>query len=193
MADAPVEPGMAAGAGAGEPPIPALTAEARRRLTWLAAALSIAIVAGAAGFAVGGASRDRTIDDLDAQVGVLGDATGAAIRIAARPDARHVALGPATSGDRSAGGVTFAPGTGELLVVATGLAPEPAGYAYWGWLESGGQQRLLGAMTWAGGSWSWSGIVDGLASVVTPASIFHVSLAPAAGGPVGDPVLSGRP
>ena len=115
------------------------------------------------------------------------------MRIDAQPDARHVALVPGPAGDRAAGAVTFSPGSGLLLITAIGLAPETAGYAYWGWIDAGGQPRLLGAMAWAGGAWSWSGKVDGLAAPPVDSAAFHVSLVPDGGSPTGDPVLSGRP
>jgi hypothetical protein len=175
-----------------EPPILRLTPATRGRLAWLAAGLVIALLTAGAGFAIGGASRDGTVDDLDAQVGQLGDAVGAVVRIDAQPDARHVALVPGPAGDRAAGAVAYSPGAGLLLITATGLAPEPAGYAYRGWIDVNGQPRLLGAMVWAGGAWSWSGTVDGLGTLpVAPAAI-HVSLVPDGGSPIGDPVLSGR-
>lgn len=174
--------------------LPSLSPRMRRRLIWLSTGLAIALVAGAVGFAVGGASRDGTVDDLNAQVGQLGDATAAAIRISGQPDAHHVALVPVVAGDRAAGRVDYAPGAGLVLVVATGLAPEPAGYTYWGWLESNGQRRLLGSLTWAGGAWSWSGMVDRLGtSVQDIAVVFRVSLVSTDTSEVGEPVLTGAP
>ena len=174
-------------------PILPISPAARRRLMWLAAGVAIALVAGAAGFAIGGASRDGTVDDLNAQVSRLGDAADAAVRIEAEPDARHLALVPAMAGDRSAGEVILTPGSGRLLVIAIGLAPEPAGYAYWVWIEQSGQPRLLGSLAWAGGAWSWSGTVDGLANLGGGGAAYRVSLVAAGGGAPGDAVLSGVP
>ena len=176
-----------------EPPIIRLTPAMRGRLAWTAAVVVIALLVGGAGFAIGGASRDATVDDLNAQVGQLGDAVGAAVRIDAQPDARRIALVPATQGDRAAGSVVLSPAAGLLLITATGLAPEPAGYSYWGWIDVAGQPHLLGSMAWAGGAWSWSGTVDGLAALPPAAPGFHVSLVPDGGSPTGDAVLSGRP
>ena len=174
-------------------PILPISPATRRRLMWLVVGLVIALIAGGAGFAIGGASRDGTVDDLNAQVSRLGDVADAAVRIDAEPDARHVALVPGTAGDRSAGEVVLAPGSGRLLVIAIGLAPEPAGFAYWAWVEQSGQPRLLGALTWAGGAWSWSGTVDGLATLGRGGAAYRVSLVGAGGGAPGDAVLSAAP
>jgi hypothetical protein len=171
-------------------PIPPLSPATRRRLTRLAACLVIALLAGGAGYAIGGASRDGTVDDLDAQVGTLGDAADAAVRIAAEPDARQVALLPATTADRAAGEVVFAPKSGRLLVIATGLAPEPAGYTYRLLLGTIATRHELGAMAWAGGAWSWSGTVADLAGSVGPGGAFAVSLVSADGSDIGPAVLS---
>ena len=192
----PTSPADLAAPGAGHPDdlaIPSLSPVMRRRLAWLAIGLVVAVIAAAIGFAVGGASRDGTVDDLSGQVGLLGDATAASIRISAEPDVRHVALTPTLAGDRAAGEVSYSASAGLLLAVASGLAPEPAGYSYHCWFDSNGLS-LLGPMTWAGGAWSWSGRVDGLAGLADSPGAFRVSLVWTGDMvDIGQPVLTGAP
>ena len=165
----------------------------RERIAWLVGMVALIVIAGVVAFAIGGASRDGTVDDLNGQLGVLGDAANAAVRIAAEPDAKHVVLAPELKGDRPAGEIVYAAGSGRLLVVATGLAPEPAGYDYALFVGGSQPSRLIAHTTWAGGSWSWTGIVDALAGSIGPDTYFGVALVPTGGTDIGSPVLTGRP
>jgi hypothetical protein len=89
--------------------------------------------------------------------------------------------------------VVFATGSGRLSVIATGLAPEPAGYDYGIYVGGSQARRLIAATTWAGGSWSWSGIVEDLVGWVGPDTSFGIALVPTGGTDIGVPVLTGRP
>lgn len=162
----------------------------RPRLAWVAGLAAALVVATTLGFAVGGGFGPRQGGDRSAEVSQLRGATAAAMRIAAQPDARHVALAASPGGGSAAGSLVFSPGSGELVVVATGLAPVAAGQEYGCWVEVDGQRRRLGRMYRAGDLWTWAGPASGLADLPAGA-VFGVSAGPAGGGGTAAPVLTG--
>lgn len=162
----------------------------RPRLAWVASLAAALVLATTLGFAVGGGFGPGQGGDRSAEVSRLRDATAAAMRIAAQPDARHVALAAAPGGGGAAGSLVFSPGSDELVVVATGLAPVAAGQEYGCWVQVDGQRRRLGRMYWAGDLWTWEGPASGLADLPAGA-VFGVSAGPAGGGGTAAPVLTG--
>jgi anti-sigma factor RsiW len=154
------------------------------RLVGLAAALLIAVGLGFAVAAVRGPAPD-----LSAEVAVLQHTTEATLRLQAQPDTQRVALTATTAGAGSAGTLLFSPSTGELVMVATGLADLPAGQEYGCWVQAGGERRRIGRMYQGGELQAWAGPVAGLADL-PPDAVFGVSLVPAGGG-AGEPLLTG--
>lgn len=157
------------------------------RLGWLAAAAAILLVVGALGFAAGGRLQAAP-DGQAGELAVVRDAVTTAMRVGGQPDVTTIALVP-SAGGAARGSLNFSPSTGDLVVVATGLADPPAGAEYACWVAVGGEWRRLGEMYPGGGLQMWSGTADGLANL-PPGTAFGVSLMPAGGGP-GEPVLAG--
>ena len=174
---------------ADRPPALAPFARPRRRFAWAAGRAAALGVAGALGFAAGGAWPSDQ-GNRDREVALLQDATASAMRIAGQPDARAVTLAATTAGAAGGGSLVFSASSGELVMTATGLAPLEAGAEYGCWVEVDGERRRLGRMYWAGNLWAWAGPADGLADL--PAgTAFGVALV-AAGGGDGQPVLAGE-
>ena len=160
---------------ASPPPRPIRPAATRRpwiAIMGMAAALILAV---GLGFAV--ATIRSPADDLRREVAVLQATTAATLRLEAAPDTQRVALAATEAGAGSAGDVLFSPSTGELLMIATGLAPLEAGQEYGCWLETNGERRRIGEMYAGGDLQSWAGQVDGLADL-PPDAVFGVSLVP---------------
>jgi hypothetical protein len=161
-------------------------------LAAIAAALVVAVAG--TGFVVA-AQRDAAIAQRDAeltrqtdQLAALNRITARAIRIAAEPDARQVAL----RGDDAAlvGSIVFSATSGELAVVVDGLTDPPDGKEFRCWLEVDGERRPVGRMFFGGKTSFWAGPVDQPLADVTR---FGVTLVDAGGTSLdGDPVLSGE-
>jgi hypothetical protein len=169
-------------------PAPAESIPAARRAgrPWVLASLAAAVlVAAVLGFAAGSAVRLAGPGTEDGPSAA--QVAGTAMRIAAQPDDVRVALAPVDGGG-AAGSVVYSPTSGELAMVATGLAPAPAGSTYACWVESGGTRRRIGVLYEEGGSGAWAGGVDGLAALPAGAT-FGVSLVTDDGA--GTPVLQG--
>ena len=85
--------------------------------------------------------ESRESDRLAAQstsLAALGDATIAALSIAAQPDATLVTLSGTNDPQRD-GRLSFSPSTTQLVLVAKGLARPSPGQEYRAWVEIGGQ------------------------------------------------------
>ncbi|OGO57321.1 MAG: hypothetical protein A2V85_15625 [Chloroflexi bacterium RBG_16_72_14] len=171
-------------------PAPTPVGSARRRLAWVAGLVAAVVVAGALGFAAGGAWRSGPDGDQQRQVALLRDTTASAMRIASQPDARTVVLTATSTGGAGAGSLLFSAASGELVMTATDLAPLAADAEYGCWVEVDGERRRLGRMYWAGDLWAWAGPADGLGDL--PAgTAFGVSLVVTGSGE-GQPVLAGE-
>ena len=70
-------------------------------------------------------------------ISALEEVTVTTMAVTAQPDAEHVALAGVTD-PAADGNLVFSPSTTELAVVATGLAPPPAGYEYRCWVSVDG-------------------------------------------------------
>jgi hypothetical protein len=157
------------------------------RRPWLVAGLVAAVlVAAVLGFVAGNAVPLRG-PGTGGDGAAVAQAAGTTMRIATQPDSVSVALAPVNGGE-AAGSVLYSPASGELAMVATGLAPAPAGSTYACWVESGGTRRRIGMMYEEGGTGTWAGGVDGLAAL-PPGATFGVSLV--TDGDTGTPVLQG--
>jgi len=138
-----------------------------------------------------GARVDTQLAAQAKTVEALEEVTTATLAITAMADAEHVALVGTT--DRTLdGNLVFSPSTTELVVVATGLTPPPAGKEYRCWVQTGGARRRVGKMFFSADLAYWIGpapAVSGLAGAAT----FGVSLVEVTGqGVDADPVLLGR-
>jgi hypothetical protein len=182
--DALAEPPSSVASLPPRPIRPATTGRPWLAIAGIAAALILAV---GLGFAV--ATIRSPADDLRGEVAVLQATTAATLRLEAAPDTQRVALAATESGGGSAGDVLFSPSSGELLVIATGLAPLEPGQEYGCWLETNGERRRIGEMYAGGDMQSWAGKVDGLEDL-PPDAVFGVSLVPE-GAKSGIPVLTG--
>jgi hypothetical protein len=171
-------------------PAPPALVDRRARPRWIAfAGIAAALVlALGAGF---GAAR-VTIPSNDAagrEIAVLQATTEATLRLEAQPDTRRIALASTRSGGAAQGTLLFSPSSGELVMVASGLADLAPGQEYGCWIEVNGTRTRIGRMYAGGQLQSWAGPVGGLADLPAGAT-FGVSLVPAGGG-AGEPVLTG--
>ena len=187
----PEEAPAAAGVGA-TAPVPASADASRRRsprLSWIAAAAAVAIVALGVGYLAGAPSRDR-LENADRQAVLLAQATATTLRVQAQPDAIRVALVATPDAPRADGTLLFSPSSGELVMIATDLEPAAPGDEYGCWVEAGGTRERIGRMYWAGELWTWAGPVAGLDDL-PPDAVFGVSIGPVGGSPDSVPVLTG--
>ena len=161
----------------------------RLALGWVAAiAAAVALSVITTSFIVGSRVDDRLATQAS-EIEALQEVTSATLRVTAEPDARRVALAGATQS--LTGDLIFSPGTAELVVVATGLTPPPAGQEYRCWVEQSGQRRRVGKMFFGDGLAYWIGPAPAVAGLVGSAT-FGVSLVDASGSAVAtDPVLGG--
>lgn len=160
---------------------------------WLAAAAAVAaIVAIAAGTAfVVGQSRDRELQAVRDQVSDLSRISAATIAIESQPDVSTVVLA-GTNGTAANGTLLFSASSGQLLIMASGLAQPPAGREYRCWFEVGGARVAVGRMFFAGDLAYWAGPVRSLPEIA-PGTTFGVSLVDASGGSLaGDPAILGQ-
>jgi hypothetical protein len=161
----------------------------RRARPWLryagtAAALILGAALGAGALA---AARPPAHDEGD--VAILQQTTRTAVRVATKADARRVALSPTEAGSAAAGTLLFSPSSGDLAMIASGLAEPAGGQWYECWVDAAGQRRSLGRMYGGGDLQAWAGSVPGLAVLPADAT-FGVSLV-ADGGGAGQTVLTG--
>jgi hypothetical protein len=166
-----------------------------RRRSFRAIALPLgiaaAIVLAMAGTAAFVANRPdpalATSQETSSELAML---TNWTLRIQAEPDVKRVELTGA-SGSRTVGTLLFSPTTTDLVVVASGLSPAPAGQEYRCWVLLSGARQDVGRMDQGAGLAYWVGPVASLAQL--PAGTpFGVSLATINGSIApGDPVISG--
>jgi hypothetical protein len=148
----------------------------RRAVAGLAAVLVIGLAIGA-----GAAIVRSPAPELAREVEVLQATTEATLRVEAQPDARRIPLVPTAAAPGATGTLLYSPSSGELVVVATGLAPLPEGEVYGCWVEADGARTAIGRMYPGGDLQAWAGGVDGLEALAEDAT-FGVSRVPADGG-----------
>jgi hypothetical protein len=169
-------------------PVPAPVAR-QRRIGWKAVAGLAAVLI--AGIAVGaGVAISRSpAPQLAQEVEVLQATTETTLRVESQPDARRIPLAATGSAPGAAGTLVYSPSTGELVMVASGLAALPEGDEYGCWMEAHGQRTRIGKMYPGGDLQAWAGWVEGLEALPEDAA-FGVSLVPADGSG-GTAVLTG--
>lgn len=161
----------------------------RSALGWVAAIAAMVVLSVVAtSFVVGGRVDERLARAGDT-IQALQAVTLATLQVTAEPDARRVSL--VGTGPGLAGNLIFSPSTSELVVVATGLTPPPAGQEFSCWVEQAGNRQRVGKMFFSDDLAYWIGpvsAVEGLVGDVT----FGVSLVDASGAAVmSSPVLVG--
>ena len=176
----------------GPPTVPvAVVPRFRPRYGWLLAAAAVAVIAIGIGFVAGTQSGAADGVAMDRQIRILEDTATTALRIQAEPDAQRVALAPTPAGGDASGSLAFSATSGDLVAVATGLAPLGQGQEYGCWIEAAGTRTRIGRMYLAGEVWSWAGPVTDLGEV-PPDAVFGVSVGPSGGGSDAIPVLTGQ-
>lgn len=171
-------------------PVDIATARGRRfRLAAISGLAAAVVIAGVLGFASARVVLAPGYDEHEREVAVLSTVTETSMRIEHQSDATHLVLTPTDGGTTTTATLLFSPSEGELVIVADGLAPLPAGMEYGCWVEVDGQRRRIGRMYPGGDVQGWAGPVAGLADL-PPGTVFGVSLVPIGGG-AGEPVLTG--
>lgn len=161
----------------------------RAALGWVAAiAATVVLSVVATSFIVGGRVDERVARGAST-IQALQAVTLATLQVTAEPDARRVSLVGTDPG--LAGNLIFSPSTSELVVVATGLTPPPAGQIFSCWVEQGGDRQRVGQMFFSDDIAYWIGPVSAVEGLVGDAT-FGVSLVDASGAAVtSGPVLLG--
>ena len=180
----------AAGAAEAGAPLPVAVPARPSRLAagtaWLAAAAVLVVAAFGAGFAVGSPAGPATAPTA-APYAALAQVAGTQARVMSATDAVEVILRDPAGVPR--GMLATAPSTGEMVVVASGLDPAPAGSSYRCWAEVAGKRQSLGTMYLTGDAAWWAGPAV-MAGPIAPGTRFGVSLVDAAGSGA-EPVLVG--
>jgi hypothetical protein len=129
------------------------------------------------------AAHEQTIDALE-------EVSTTALAVNAQADEQHVAL-TGVSDPTAAGSLAFSPSTTELVWLASGLTPPPAGYEYGCWVESGGTRQRIGKMFFSKDLAYWAGETDAVSGLSSGAT-FGLTLVGPDGKPVSaDPVMAG--
>ena len=171
-------------------PTVALGRSRRPRLGWIATiAAAIALSVVATSLVVGGRSEDQLTTQAETMA-VLEDVIHATVAITSRSDVRRVLLVGTTDATLE-GSLAFSPSTTQLVVVAKGLTPPPAGQEYRAWVQIGGARTRVGKMIFGQGLAYWVGPAPSI-SDVSDLATFGVSLVDLARqGVATDPVLIG--
>ena len=129
------------------------------------------------------AAHEQTIDALE-------EVSTTALAVNAQADEEHVAL-TGMSEPTTAGSLAFSPSTTELVWLASGLTPPPAGYEYGCWVESGGTRQRIGKMFFSKDLAYWAGETEAVSGLSSGAT-FGLTLVGPDGKPVStDPVMVG--
>jgi hypothetical protein len=129
------------------------------------------------------AAQEQTIDALE-------EVSTTALAVSAQPDGEHVTL-TGVSDPTAAGSLAFSPSTTELVWLASGLTPPPAGYEYGCWVETGGTRQRIGKMFFSKDLAYWAGETEAVSGLSSGAT-FGLSLLGADGKPVSaEPVMIG--
>lgn len=192
----PVAPGTPATAAPGSAPAvaPASQVGPRRRVApligWAAAVAAAVVLSVVATSLIIGTRVDGQLASQAQAIADLQEVTTATLTVTAQPDAEHVALAGVTDPELY-GGLTYSPSTAQLVVVASGLTPPPAGLEYRCWVEVGGARHRVGKMFFSQDLAFWVGPAPAISGVSSGAT-FGVSLVGAAGTTIDTaPVLLG--
>jgi hypothetical protein len=145
----------------------------RNRLAMLAGLAAALIVAVVGTSLVVNAGQASTTKALTEEVEALGEVTRWTLRVDAQPDVRRIQL--ASEVGSATGSLVFSPSSTELVVVAEGLAPPPAGKEYRCWVDVNGARSPVGKMFFGGALAYWVGKVPEVGGV-PPNARFGVTL-----------------
>lgn len=171
--------GSARGSGFGAGP-------GRAALGWVAAIAAIVVVSVLATSAIVGSRVDERLAAQAEGIEELERVTLATLEVTAQPDVRRVAL----AGTQATGSLVYSPSTTELVVVATGLTPPPAGQEYRCWVERDGDREGVGKMFFSDGLAYWIGPVAAVEGLLGDAK-FGVTLVSLDGSVDGQDVMEG--
>ena len=175
-----VQRGAAVGSSAPPVPLDAATgglsrspgpSRARSVLGWVAAVAAITIVSVIATSSIVGGRVDERLAAQASEIEALERVTLATLDVTAQPDVRRVVL----AGTDATGSLVYSPSTTELVVVAIGLTPPPAGQEYRCWVELAGDRDGVGKMFFSDDLAYWIGPVGAVAGLVENAT-FGVTL-----------------
>jgi anti-sigma factor RsiW len=160
------------------PPVPISIGSARAggsriALGWVAAIAAAVVVSVVATNVIVGGRVDERLAGQAASIEALEEVTAATLQVTAESDVRRVALLAPDPGLR--GTLIFSPSTSELVVVATGLTPPPAGQEYRCWVERAAERERVGLMFFADDLAYWVGPVPAVEGLADDAR-FGVSL-----------------
>ncbi len=158
-------------------------------LGWIGAIAAAVVLSVVTTSVVVGWRVDQRLAEQADTIGVLEEVTTATLRVTAQPDSRHVVL-TGTSDPSLDGSLVFSPSTSELVVVATGLTPPPAGQEYRCWVERAGERQRVGMMFFSDHLAYWIGPVPAVSGLSSDAT-FGVSLVDASGAVVDAPQVLG--
>lgn len=161
------------------------------RLPWVAGIATVALVVVVAGSVLVGGSQDGSAGARSRVIAGLEGVASSTIALTADPEHRRV---PLVGGGRVAatGTLLFSPRTGDIVVVASGLAALDDGSEYRCWVLVDGERLPIGRMYVAQDLAYWVGVAEVMTELPADA-LFGVSLAPAgADEPDDDPLLLGQ-
>jgi hypothetical protein len=158
----------------------------RSVLGWVAAIAAITIVSVIATSTIVGARVDERLAAQATEIEALEHVTLATLDVTAQPDAERVAL----AGAGATGSLVYSPSTTQLVVVASGLTPPPAGQEYRCWVEQAGDREGVGKRFFSDGLAYWIGPVDAVQGLVDDAT-FGVTLVSLDGSTDNQDVMEG--
>lgn len=161
----------------------------RFALGWVGAIAAAVVLSVVATSVIVGSRVDQRLAAQGETVEALQEVAIATLQVTGEPDARRVALAGTSAG--LTGDLIFSPRTSELVVVASGLTPPPAGKEYRCWVEQAGQRQRVGKMFFSDDLAYWIGPAPAVAGLTSGAT-FGVSLVDVAGSATDtEPVLGG--
>jgi hypothetical protein len=162
----------------------------RIAIGWVAAIAAAVVLSVATTTVLVGGQVDQRLAQQTETIRTLEEVTTATLRVTAQKDAQHVVLAGTTSAEL-VGTLVFSPSSTELVVVATGLTPPPAGQEYRCWVERAGQRERVGRMFFSDDLAYWIGPVPAVSDLQRGAQ-FGLSLVNASGSAVdAAPVMRG--
>ena len=180
------EPRPLAAAGVGSSGGVVAASRGRSALGWVAAIAAVTLISViATSVIVGSRLDDRFTAQADA-IEALERVTLATLEVTAQPDVERVAL----AGTAATGNLIYSPSTTDLVVVATGLTPPPAGQEYRCWVEQAGDREGVGKMFFSDGLAYWIGPVQEVQGLVDDAR-FGITLVSLDGSTDGQDVMEG--
>ena len=158
----------------------------RTALGWVAAIAAVTLVSVIATSAIVGSRLDERFSAQAEEIEALEQVTLATLEVTAQPDVERVAL----AGAGATGSLVYSPSSTELVVVATGLTPPPAGQEYRCWVEQAGDREGVGKMFFSDDLAYWIGPVAAVQGLVDDAT-FGVTLVSLDGSTDGQDVMEG--